>query len=236
MQNFIQIISYNIYIIYIMNILKLEPPYLLIINGKQGSGKSHCIKYILRENMLSNNKKFDFGIIFSNTAWEDGSWDYLPKNYVYEDYHEDILSNLMKLQKNNLSKGIHTSAFVIFDDCLDDADQFTSKSLKKLSTQLRHYNISLIISTQYPHLVPPRFRANAMYSLFFNIGSGVRELEALYNAYGQRFNNYNEFKQFYYNNIADHKFIMYNKDLDKYITYRCPEKIPDFKFKYNKVK
>lgn len=215
--------------------LKLIPPYLLLINGKQGAGKSHFIEYIMRENYLSKNR-FDYGIVFSNTAWEDGSWNFIKKHYVYEEYKEEVLTNLMKLQKQNLSKGIKTSAFVIFDDCLDDEHQFTSVPLKKLSTQLRHYNITLIISTQYPHLVPPRYRANCMYSIFFDIGSGVRELEALYNAYGQRFKNYAEFKEFYYDNIKDHKFIMYNKDEDKYCTYRCPEKIPTFQFKYNKIK
>jgi hypothetical protein len=215
--------------------LKLKPPYLLIINGKQGSGKSHLITYIMRENYLSSNK-FDYEIVFSNTSWEDGSWEYLPENFVYEEFNESALTNIMKLQKENHKKGIKTSAFVIFDDCLDDTNQFASASIKKLSTQLRHYNITMIILTQYPHLVPPRLRANSIYSVFFDIGSGVRELEALYNAYGQRFKNYAEFKEFYYNNIKDHKFIMYNKDEDKYCIYRCPDKLPSFTFKYNKSK
>jgi hypothetical protein len=128
---------------------------LLIINEKQGSGKSHLITYLIRENFLSKNK-FDYGIVFSNTAWESGSWSYLPENFVYKEFNEFALTNLMKLQKENHKKGIKTSAFVIFDDCLDNADQFTLASIKKLSTQLRYYNITMIISTQYPHLVPPR--------------------------------------------------------------------------------
>jgi hypothetical protein len=122
----------------------------LIINGKQGSGKSHLITYVMRENNLSSNR-FDYGIVFSNTLWEDGSWDYLPENFVYKEFNEFALTNLMKLQKENHKKRIKTSAFVIFDDCLDDADQFTSSFIKKLSTQLRHYNITIIISTQYPY-------------------------------------------------------------------------------------
>jgi hypothetical protein len=142
----------------------------------------------------------------------------------------------MRIQRENLKKNINTHAFVIFDDCLDGKDQFTSVVLKKLSIQLRHYNISLIISTQYPHLIPPRFRSNAMYTIFFDSGSGVRELEALYNAYGARFKNFYEFKEFYYKNIDNHKFITYNKDTDEYLVYRCPESIPSFKFKFDKYK
>ena len=213
--------------------LELKAPYLLIINGAQGKGKSWLIKWIMRENFYSNNK-WDYGIIFSNTAWENGNWDFIPKNYVYEEYNEQILVNLMKIQKDNLKKNKQTQAFVIFDDALDDKDQFTSIPLKKLSIQLRHYNISLIISTQYPHLVPPRIRSNAMYSVFFDSGSGVTELDALYNAYGARFKNFQEFKEFYYKNIDNHKFIMYNKDQDEYLVYRCTENIPSFNFKFNK--
>lgn len=215
--------------------LDFKPPYLLLINGKQGSGKSHFITYLLRENMLSENK-FDYGIVFCNTAFEDSSWQFLPKNYVYEEFQEEVLDNLMKLQRKNLMAGINTSAFVIFDDALDDPDQWTCKAMKKLSTQLRHYNISMIISTQYVNLVPPRFRGNSMYSIFFDVGSGVRELEALYSAYGQRFKNYQEFKEFYYNNIKNHQFIMYNKDSDEYLVYKAPAEIPKFTFKYNKYK
>lgn len=76
----------------------------------------------MRENLLSNDR-FDYGIVFSNTAWEDGSWGYLLENYVYEEYDETILENLMKLQRQNLKKAINTSAFVIFNDCLDSPDQ-----------------------------------------------------------------------------------------------------------------
>lgn len=212
----------------------LKTPYGYIINGRQGSGKSHLIKYLFRENSLSKNK-WDYGVVFCGTAWEKGSWDFLPEKYVYEEYNEKVLENLMKLQKQNIKSGLNTSAFVVFDDCLDDEDQFNSVPLKKLSTTLRHFNITLIISTQYCHLIPPRFRANSD-AVFFNVGSGVRELQSIYEAYGQRFKNYNEFKEFYYANIANHKFIMYDKDTDKYLVYKCPENIPNFNFKYNKFK
>lgn len=215
--------------------LVLKPPYLTIICGKQGSGKSHAIEYSMRENYLSEGR-FDYGIVFSNTAWEDGAWNFLPQSYVYEEFDETILENLMKLQRNNLSKNINTSAFVIFDDCLDDQDQWTCKSIKKLSTQLRHYNISMIISTQYVHAIPPRLRANSMFCLIFDVGSGIRELEAAYSAYGQRWKNYAEFKEFYYANTKDHKFIMYDKEQDEFLVYKCPAKIPPFTFKYNKFK
>lgn len=66
------------------------------------------------------------------------------------------------------------------------------------------------------------------------MGQGVREMNAIYQAYGQRFKSYETFKQFYYSNIDNHKFIMWNNETDKFQTFRAPENIPKFKLKYNK--
>jgi hypothetical protein len=55
-----------------------------------------------------------------------------------------------------------------------------------------------------------------------------------YQSFGNRFKNYDAFKQFYYNAIKDHKFIMYNTEEGKYNIYRAPENIPSFLIKYNK--
>ena len=214
------------------DIINTYKSWLLILNGKQGSGKSHLISWLMRE-IYNSKHPFDYGIVFCNTLFED-SFDYLPKKYLYENFDEDVLKNLMKLQKDNVKKGIKKRAFVIFDDCLDDKKQFSNETIRKLTTQLRHYNISVIFSTQYPHLIPPRVRSNAMYSVFFDIGAGRRELESTYNCYGNRFSSFHDFKQFYFENIKDHKFIMYDKNQNKYIVYRAPEEIPSFKYKYNK--
>lgn len=207
-------------------------PALIIINGTQGSGKSHFLKYLMRENSLGPTP-FQFGIVFTNTAFE-GSFPYIPKKYIFENFDENVLKNLMNIQKNNVKKGIVKQAFVIYDDCLDEPQQFHNETMKKLSTQLRHYNITMIITTQYAHILGPRYRANAIYSTFFNVGEGRRETEAIFNAYGARFKNFEEFKRFYYANTKDYKFVSYNKDTDSYQTYKCPSEIPDFKIKYNR--
>ena len=216
-----------------MNNLLWKPPYMAVVNGKQGSGKSHFLKWLMREHNLDEKRKFDFGVVFSNTAFE-GSFDYIPKKYVFEGFDISVVEALMKIQKNNIKKKIQKQAFIILDDCLDDENQWNSPAMKKLSTQLRHYNITLIITTQYPHCVPPQFRSNAMYSAFFDVGPGRRELQATYDCYGGRFKSYEIFKQYYFANIKDHKFITYDRERDEYQTYRAPEKIPKFSIKYNK--
>jgi hypothetical protein len=70
----------------------------------------------------------------------------------------------------------------------------------------------------------------------YGITHESRELETSYSVYCQRVKTYAEFKEFYYENIKDHKFMMFNKDKNKYCTYRYPEKIPSFTFQFNKFK
>lgn len=203
-------------------------PALILVNGKQGSGKSYLLKYMMREISLSEFP-FAYGIVFSNTLW-DGGFDYIPKKYQFEEWDEEILKNLMEIQRKNK----HKRAFVIFDDCLFDPGQFTNPTIKKLCTQLRHYNITAFLLTQYCHLLPPYIRSNAMYSLIFDIGQGRRELESVYDSYGQKFDSYREWKRFYYDNTGEHKFILFNKHVGKFIIYKAPEHIPGFMIEYDK--
>ena len=207
-----------------------KPSFFMIIAGRSNSGKSWFLRYLMRE--INIHKQFDFGVVMSNTAWE-GSFDYIPKKYIYEEFNEDVIKNLIKIQKDNLSKGINKRAFIILDDCIAEKEM-EQPIMKKLAIMGRHYNITTIITTQYVHMISPVLRANSNYNLFFNIGEGVREMKATYDAFGNRFKNYDDFKKFYYNAIKDHKFIMYNNQEGKYNIYRAPENIPQFLIKYNK--
>jgi DNA replication protein DnaC len=67
--------------------------FFMIICGKSGSGKSHFLQYLIRE--INKEKPFDFGIVMSNTAWE-GAFDYVPDKYVFENFSEKVIKNMMK--------------------------------------------------------------------------------------------------------------------------------------------
>jgi hypothetical protein len=144
----------------------------------------------------------------------------------------------MKKQAKLIEKGIIKEAFVIFDDCLDDPGEFKSAALKKLSTQCRHYHITLIMSTQYPNCLPSRLRANCM-SVFIFYSDNKNTLESLYNSYGQVFETYNDFKSFVLSKTGDYKFIYFNKmktsegGINDYKVMRCPPTIPRFHIKFN---
>lgn len=208
--------------------MEIEIPSLILINAPQGSGKSHLIRYI----MWMNRKKFDVGLVFCNTFFEDDSFDYIDKKnkLIHPEYDEKVLKNLMKIQAEKKEEGETTNAFVIFDDCID-AKQFQSPVLKNLCTQLRHYNITVIFSTQYANIIPTWMRANAMTVIMFKTDT-ESNLRALYESYGQSFGTFNDFKSYFFQNLGDYKFIYYNKK-DPFKIMKAPKKIPKFKLKFN---
>jgi hypothetical protein len=123
---------------------------------------------------------------------------------------------------------------LILDDCCAE-NEFKSPVLRKMAIMgWRHYDITFIITSQYVYMIPPVLRSNSIYNAFFNFGGGTREMKATYEAFRNRFRSYEEFKTFYYKNIENHKFIIYNLDTSSYTTYRCPKTIPKFHLKFNK--
>eukprot|EP01127_Copromyxa_protea_P011179 TRINITY_DN279_c0_g1_i3.p2 TRINITY_DN279_c0_g1~~TRINITY_DN279_c0_g1_i3.p2 ORF type:complete len:101 (-),score=17.51 TRINITY_DN279_c0_g1_i3:1155-1457(-) len=90
---------------------------LIIICGLQGGGKSHVIRHI----MHTKRKKFDWGVVFSNTIFCEGNYDYIDPDFVYPKYNDDVIIGLkrkieeLKMQKKN------PASFVLFDDCLGKA-------------------------------------------------------------------------------------------------------------------
>ena len=208
--------------------LNLEIPGLIIINGRQGSGKSFLIKYI----MYQLKDKFKHGIVFTNTAFDNNPFPYINKKYIHEKYSDEALDNLMEMQKKIVEKGKNCPAFVIFDDCLNSENQFTSDSLENLSMQLRHYNITVIMSTQYTNMIPVPIRSNAM-EVFIFTTRGTRALESLHESYGQNFDRYSEFKDYLFKVFREeYNFVHYNTMSDEYQVLKCPSEIPDFEIKF----
>ncbi len=76
----------------------------------------------------------------------------------------------MDIQAKQVKKGKSKEAFIIFDECIDDPDQFSCRELKRLTTQQRHYHITVIFSTQYVNQLPPRMR-----TMFYHDSSHISD-------------------------------------------------------------
>ena len=209
-------------------------PGFIIVAGLQGGGKSYFIKWF----MHTYRKKFDWGVVFTNTGFAGDNFDYVPCQYVHAKYDDKALIALKNLHERLIKEGKSPSAFVIFDDCLF-GKQWNDENFKTLITQLRHYRITCIISCQYPQSVTPLFRTNAFQVVMFYMGSEPA-LKALYNSYGQMFNNYSAFKKYLIENTGDHQFLWYDArngatTLEgRYKVMKCPAELPKFMLKYTK--
>ncbi len=208
--------------------MNISIPGLLMICGLQGTGKSHLIKYLI----CKNREKFDVGLVFSSTGNYEGNFDYIDKRFVHRGYNEAKLRALMKIldEKNKVEKNL--LSFVIFDDCLD-SKQWRSPTLIELATTLRHRNIFLIISTQYPKAIPPVFRTNTFQAAMFHM-DGEPAIRGLYEAYGQMM-SFDDFKRLYiYYTSEPYHFIVYNlvnsgrTIPERYKQVSLPKEIPKF--------
>jgi adenylate kinase len=136
----------------------------MIIYGKTGSGKSHFLKFLMRE--INKHHLFDFGIVMINTSWKKGSFDYVSEKYILKNFDENNITNLIKIQKDNLPENIEKSSFFILDNYITE-NEIKSNIINKLAIMGRYYNITSILTIQYIHLLPLVLRANSHYNMFF---------------------------------------------------------------------
>ena len=211
--------------------MNIDIPCVLIFAGKPRSGKSHCIRYF----MYTMRKKFHYGLVFTKTNFTN-AYEYIPAGYVHPNYNEAKLRNLMSIQAELVKQGIQKQAFVIFDDCL--TTQFNTELFTDLVTQHRHYNITVIISTQYIYKINPTIRECANYVIIFH-QSTKRSNMALYESFGNHLNSLSDWMAYLMQNTGDYNFIFVNTNSpsndtnDVYKVYKAPDKIPKFHLKYN---
>ena len=216
--------------------MNITIPGFVILCGTQGQGKSHVIRYL----MYLNRKRFDWGICFCNTDFSGLSgFDYIDSRFVHPKYNEKALINLKNIQKKSIESGNPSSAFVIFDDCLF-GDQWKSQEFQSLMTQLRHYRVTVIISTQYPQKIPPMFREQAFQAIMFR-PKVARAINAQFESFGSDFNSVNDFKRFIIENTSSkYQFVYFDATSDgdtieeRYAVMKAPATIPKFMVKFSK--
>lgn len=139
------------------------PPQLMFIVGSPGKGKSVYIKNLIYD--LTTQGKLHYGIVMCPTIF-NGAYDYIPEDYRYASYDEDVIRKLMKGQKKLRESDIEKQAFIIFDDCIGTAE-WNSKLMKELCTTYRHLRITVIIATQYSYSIPPLIRSCTSVAIIF---------------------------------------------------------------------
>lgn len=156
-------------------------PFVLLLNAQRKSGKTTIICNILRLMM----KYFKHIIIFSPTTEIDETFKSFyntlnkqqkKKFMIYDEFNENILNKFVDYKK----KYTNSQDIIIFDDIMGElGSQYSLKnSVSSLVKKHRHYNISLIFSSQYFNLTPPIIRNNLSGLIIFKLNN-IYELEKI---------------------------------------------------------
>jgi hypothetical protein len=209
----------------------INVPSVTILSASPKCGKSHLIKYLIKD--LCSKGKFDYGVVICPTAQNNKEYEFIPPGYLYTEYSEEIITSLMNKQSRAIAQGMPKSAFLILDDCLGSVN-FRKSVITKLVTTYRHYNITILMSTQYINKIPPEIRECATYAIVFCQFS-AKSYNALYDAFFQSFETKKECKEYIEANTEDYRFILVRcqeAPRKRYSVYRAPEIIREFRLNY----
>ena len=161
-------------------ILPTMPCGILII-GRSGSGKTQClVNMMTNKNILGDY--FDLIYLFTDTNPDQELIAdlKLKKKNIIVDFDEEKVKSIMTKAENTIEQDGFKNAtkiMLLFDDILSNQKFLKSKTLTKLATANRHYNISYIFCSQYYKKLPPVVRTNARYYIIFP--SSMSEVEKI---------------------------------------------------------
>lgn len=209
---------------------------MILMIGKQASGKSYLTKSIIYQ--CSKSKIFKFGIVFTGSKI-NGDYDFLDDDIVREDYSEENLekyiNKLRKWCQDHPGEKLPRS-FLILDDLLGRI-RINSPVFANLMSTYRHYNLTIIITSQYMvKNCSTLLRELVDYAFIFRTRF-KNSLKHLYESFGQMTESYDDF----FNMLEmatkeEHFCLMYDATKDKketaYKSYRAPGNVPNFKLKF----
>lgn len=179
-------------------------PSYIILYGKKNSGKSNFIKWFI----LNYYKRYSYIYVFTATKFNDFYTNFLPSKYIINAKDAtDGITQIMEHQKSIRKQNKH--CLIVLDDILGVINFEKEGALwKELFSTSRHYNISLIISTQFPTAVTPLMRSNTDYAVFYN-QSSMSSLHTLAEEYNH-FDNQKEFIKMIKDKTKDYGIVVYN--------------------------
>ena len=202
----------------------------ILLLGSPKKGKTNACRYLLMKNSLENFRgaaKYEFGLVFSGSAW-DGEYDFLPQDYVYDHYDEQVLRQYTEgLEKmRNEGKRIPRN-FVVLDDLvglLNKNDPF----LINWITKIRHYRTHCYLTAQHLKTgANTTLREVCTHAFMFN-SKAFNTLQSLYENFGQMWENFQQFKDVFLKTTSEpYTAMLYLQDQDdirkNYLQFKAPD-------------
>lgn len=147
----------------------ISHPFTMNILAPSRSGKSVVITNLLYNKDFNFKKRFDRIIFISPTILIDSSLEFAREDEDIVKIHEEryldnldsVIENIFEKQKEDPEE----STLLIIDDCAMYLK--SSKTLAYGTTKNRHYNMSMIITSQAYKKIDPVIRNNATHWLLF---------------------------------------------------------------------
>jgi hypothetical protein len=173
-----------------------SPPFTLALIAPTKSGKSNLIVNLLKNSYFGYDDVFKEIYYISPTVGIDETLrsinedDDIIKINEEDDlkFLDDILNDIVKTQKAK-SKEDREPVLIVLDDCLDYLKK--SKRLDSLPSYSRHYNISIIITTQVYNALPTKLRKNSSGYLIARIYNN-KDLQNIEEEIGANFMDFRE--------------------------------------------
>ena len=204
--------------------LDFSHPQVVVCVGKPKRGKSWATRFMIMKNTV-DQKIFKFGIVFSRTGQMSNEYDYIPEDYVYDTYDPEILQDYLDTIENS---GSIEPNFVVFDDQQGLLNR-NDPVLQNFVACHRHFKTTIFWNFQYLYGSSPLIRECTTIALLFN-SKGERTLKGLYENFGQLFENWQHFKD-YFLQLTSQKYVamLYIYDIDdfdkNYLYFKAPSNL-----------
>ena len=191
--------------------------------AKRNSGKSVLLKHLVEAERHKFSKIYvicpteKINRFYSDIVCEECIFDSYDEKWV-----DKLISKMTEINANKPTKE-RKNILLILDDCVSDTNFHQSPTIKKLFLRGRHINISLLITTQYIHLISPSMRTNLDY--LFCGQMNKQSIDLLTTEFLSGDIEKSEFIKMYNRCTKDYNFLVINnnsvKDDDLNSVYGC---------------
>lgn len=194
----------------------------LLFIGKRDSGKTFIMKAVC----YALSRKIPEAVIFSTTEEGNGAWGKnFPPIYIHGSYNPEILQGIYDRQKKRRKQNTMTPILVILEDQSFDKSIFRCPVLANILMNGRHYDIMMMISTQYCRSVTTDLRSQFDF-VFCCLEKIVANRKRLYEDYFGVFPTFESFNEVMMNCTANYGCLVMNN-----VTRSCAIQDSVFYFK-----
>lgn len=215
---------------------------LINVVGSTFVGKTHWLRHLFRE----IHSQFHYGVVFSSTDKITSEYNWMPTQNRYDRWNDTIdtrtggvsqgfrgvITCILRRQADNIKKMGQESApyvFMIIDDPLGAIDFHHSEEFKMVAGQLRKYNTSLFVITQYIKYLSPMLRNGCHKIIIFqNTEEDLMKVKELLIGFRKK----QMWLDFIIDATQDFGGVIYDRVTRSFYRFRAPATVPSYKMTF----